>query len=358
MMAGNSSRDTRFFTNASSQEIDHFFDFYKEYQVRAATLLSELNTYSGKFDTAKQTVEKVDDDFLPQQRKLMPKYDIDPGVFIDCGPAKCDKPGDAIGRPFMWRIEPQFALAKDLLRLIPGQPPPDCYAGCQDWHGGGFICTKPLGPNFFNHRFNKLLDYCSDAYLVAPQTGPGFDNHLPPELQGTGNQGANQWHIPAWNMLEEMMTSEKGKAPIDFLADLRTSADKDKKGGVTFNQRCEKKDDCRFPTYPCQTDGCDPGSALTHPIALWNRNTFDMKKWNRADRVQGDFDTMKIYSRLYVLKRGAGSNVGPNQYDRMLVATNCNLNPHPTDCKNIESHTGGFILWVRNTTAEERKLYW
>jgi hypothetical protein len=348
------ARDTRFFSNASSQEIDHFFDFYKEYEVRAATLLSELNTYSGKLDTAKQTVEKVDDDFLPQQRKLMPKYDIDPGVFIDCGPPHCDKPGEAIGRPFMWRIKPEFAPASALLRLIPGAPPPDCFAGCS-WSGSGFACDKPTAPNFFNMKFGTLgraaPDRCEDAHLVAPQTGAGFDNHLPPDLQGTGNQGANQWFIPAANMQEELITSVKGQAPIDLLKTLK----------VTFNQRCdpsEGDDPCRFPKYPCQTDGCDPGNALTHPIALWVRNTFDMKKYNRAGRYQGDWDSMNIYSGLYVLKPGAGSSISPNHYDRMTVADDCNLNPHPTSCKNTPARTGGFILWVRNTTATERKLYW
>jgi hypothetical protein len=331
------ARDTRFFTNASSQEIDHFFDFYKEYQVRAAMLLSEINTYSGKLDTAKQTVEQVDDDFLPQQRKLMPKYDLNPGVFIDCGPANCDKPGDSIGKPFMWRIEPQFAAGSDIRLLIPGQPPPDCFAGCS-WGGSGFYCDKPTAPNFFNMKFNKLIDDCELGHLVAPQTGPGFDNHLPPALQGTGNQGANDWVIPAWNMQEDLITSVKGQAPIDFL----------KKRGVTFNQTCSKGK-CRFPSYPCQADGCDPGNALTHPIALWTRNTFDMKKYNSAGTFQGNFDRMKIYSRLYVL--------GPNNYDRMQVA-DCNLNPHPTSCKDRSYNTGGFILWVRNTTAQERGWYW
>ena len=182
---GSVARNTRFFTSKSSDEIDRFFDYYKDYETRLAVLLSEYYSLNNKLPTAKNRVEQIRDVYLPDQRKLMPDADLDPSVFIDCGPKNCDQ---AASGALMYRTEPTYRSSKD----VTGE---GNYSKCTFYNG----LDKP------------------DCRLDAKRRFPGY---------------ADEWRPPLMSQAMQLFDGHAGDA-VSWL----------NKAGVSF------KPAARFPGY-------------------------------------------------------------------------------------------------------------
>jgi hypothetical protein len=137
--------------------------------------------------------------------------------------------------------------------------------------------------------------------------------------------GFSDWQMPTAKQATGLFAGLGDDDPIDWL----------KRVGVHF-------DPTRIPgKFRPQQD-----------VALWVRDTF--KRYGGS--------TGSIHAELLVLKPGPGyeKTLTPPTLHSQQIANGCVFGPvaNPPKCSGPQATAGGFILWVRPTTSEERAQYW
>jgi len=291
------ARNTRFFTSHSSEEIDRFFDYYKEYETRLAVLLSEYYTYRGdptltvgeNLASAERDVKQIKNVSLPAQRALMPQAELAPLVFIDCGPDNCEKAKD---NALMWRTEPTYRSSKDITA---------------------------------DGNFSKCTIYAA-----------GDNPNCRLDTKKRFNGYAEDWRPPLMSEAKQLFANHTGDT-IPWM----------NKAGVGF------KPAIRFPGY-------DP-SALTYPVSLWVRDGWriDVPGGRLLDQYTITTQQLTLEARGGgALKDPAEIHSWIANHFSCRVGNTHRELPSVPSCSEPNRSTGGFILWQRPTTKAERNKYW
>jgi hypothetical protein len=315
----------RFFTNGSSRRLRQFFSYYEWAQTELATVMTEFYTAGGptcvtastncKKDSgnAKLQVNTIKANIAAQER-AMPKP-IDERVFID---TKTN---------LMWGVEPQYRPAAH----IPGY---------------GIICRAqaPISRDCVSAELTSFPNP-NQFFTIVPPSLPGV---VPASTSNPTGTGPVSWSVPAVAQLQNLLAQRgQGEDPVAWLKNTF---------GVSFDLRVGD------PT------GYRP-DRLTHRISLWARDGF---QWTyRRSNVFSKWHLNPTAQQLLLVPcqggrcvRG-GRNLGPLDLDQVSVAHDC-LEPASflrpdkltgRDCV-AEPSTGGFILFLRGTTATERGQYW
>jgi hypothetical protein len=308
-----------FFTNESSLRLQQFFRYYEWAQTELATVLSEYYLLGGPcfLDTnvagcpnpskpdplnAAVEVRKIRDNIALQAR-AMPASILNPGVFIDTSTNR------------MWAVEPQYRAGAQ----IPGL---------------GIRCQAQA----------PISRECVAATLNSFPNPNQFGSVVPVSLPGVSGSAA--WAVPAMAQLQNLLGRRGKEDPVAWLR---------KTFGISFDQRPG-----RFPGY-------NPDK-LTHRISLWARDRFYISYTRR--NIFQEWRMRPSADQLLLVPCQGGRcvrrlrNLQPMDLDEVTVANNCSdpgfLRPDLLTGRNCigEPSTGGFILWLRDTTPPERAQYW
>ncbi len=318
-----------FFTNGSSRRLRQFFSYYEWAQTELATVMYEFNMAGGNCalknssnnctpdsGNAKLEVGKIQNNIAAQDR-AMPRSSLDPGVFID---TKTN---------LMWGVNPQYRSAAQM-------------------PGFGIICKAqaPISRN------------CVSAVLASFPNPNQFGSIVPVSLPGlaassTSNPtgtGSVNWSVPATGQLRNLFAArDRGEDPVAWLK---------KTLGVSFDEGVRGG---RFPGY-------NPDK-LTHRVSLWARDGFE---WTISRRnVFSSWHLNPTAQQLLLVPCQGGRcvraqrNLQPLDFDQVPVAHDC-LEPASVSRPDkltgkgcvAEPSTGGFILYLRDTTPTERGQYW
>jgi hypothetical protein len=315
-----------FFTNESSRRLQQFFRYYEWAQTELATILSEYYLLGGPcfLDTnvagcpnpskpdplnAAAEVRRIQENIAAQARAMPPSI-LDPGAFIDTR------------TNLMWAVEPQYRPAA----LIPGL---------------GIRCLAQA----------PISRECVSAVLNSYPNPNQFGNVVPLTLPGVS--GSATWSVPAAKQLQNLLAQRGGgEDPVAWLK---------KTFGVNFEQRKVPPSSVdRFPGY-------NPDK-LTHRIALWSRDRFQISYTRR--HIFDEWQMTPAADLLLLVPCQGGRclrrlrNLQPLDFDELEVAHGCQdpgfLRPDLLTGRRCiaEPSTGGFILWLRDTTPTERAQYW
>lgn len=301
----------KFLTAEKSAQIREFFRYYQWAQVRLATVLTEYYMLGGPCawsppaNYCDKSKPAEADPVRAADRVTAIKANIElqrqaaglPKDYLDEAPLE--------GRVFidmksnlMWGLEPAYRSSAQITRY-------GSFRGCgvrkQDY---------PEGPT---------------CRLDARDRFAGYD-----------------WVVPSMANAKTLFNGSEGN-PISWL----------KTAGVTFNNR----NGTRFPGYrPNQ---------LSSQVALWLRDGWGLTPPSRST-IFDDY-TRGIDDVILELADRDGNPYGrPQEFERPVgyfCPIHQSLDPYypiynAPDCKRPNESVGGFILWVRTTSAADRENYY
>jgi hypothetical protein len=301
----------KFLTTEKSARIREFFRYYQWAQVRLATVLTEYYmlggpcTWSPPANYCDKSKPAEADPGRAEDRVAAIKANIElqrvaaglPKKYLDEAPLEGRVFID-VKSNFMWGIEPTYRSSAQITRY-------GSFRGCgvrkQDY---------PEGPT---------------CRLDARDRFAGYD-----------------WVVPSMAEAKTLFNGRDGD-PISWL----------KTAGVTFNNR----NGTRFPGYrPNQ---------LSSQVALWMRDGWSLGVPSRStifDDYTRDLDDVI----LELADRDGRPYGSPQEFQRpvgFFCPVHQSLSPYypiynAPDCKRPNESVGGFILWVRSTTAADREDYY
>jgi hypothetical protein len=282
----------RFFTAESSRRMRGFFQYYELYQTMLATVLAEYIMQLKRPTIARKTVSDIKDKYLPKQRGyLPPKY-------LDTAPLESNGFIDNQTN-LMWGVNPTYFDFTDLRGY-------GTYSGCRE-----LPSATAFGPNYPN---------C------------GIDIHV-------RRAGYSGWHTPTRAEAIKLFENHPGNT-LDWLKTL----------GVTFDTSSSRNQ--------------------TYPVALWLRDRWQVSV---REKPYSSYTRALQTTKLALTSPGCSpSDVACHIPDRgapfkeprevfQQVGTHCPvvstgwLDAIPYCNEWVDTNRGGFILWVRGTTAEERE---
>jgi hypothetical protein len=298
----------RFLTSESGPRIRRFFSYYEWWQTRLAALLTEYYTLGGLCATTtppdycekppKPDPARARDRINEIKDNLAVQRQYLPRTYLDSEPLKAGQVFIDRTTKLMWGVEPEYRSSKDIMR-------DGTFSGC------AVYSLSPIQPGL-----------CQiDAREVTPAPFLIADRY--------------DFRAATFAELNKLFADHTG----DTLSWLKTA-------GVSF----EDPRGTRFPGY-------EPNK-LAYRVALWSRDGW----W-----VEPRLNEMK--ARMAVLQYGtarpAFTTSGPLKDPDWLtpeIARRCPLDNHyrvpaRPNCAEPLTSRGGFILWVRATSATEQQMY-
>jgi hypothetical protein len=298
----------RFLTPKSSATIREFFNYYEWWQVRLGAVLSEYYMLGGPCawtSPPKGCKEPPKPDPVTVKERIEAiKDDIETQRRVAGLPAKYLDQTPLLGKVFidthsslMWGIEPAFRTYARALEY-------GIFSGCG---------VQP-------HKYREG-DTCN---LDAHNQFAGYSN----------------WGVPTLEYAQGLLARRGSANPIAWL----TTVD------VTFNN----PGGVRFPGY-----------VTSRPIYLWVRDGWTLSAPQRGSIF--DKYTRTIYANMVMLATSVGNPLASPEVISKAIGNMCavhqSLSPYypiyrKPECNIPGQSEGGFVLWVRFTSAAERKDYY
>jgi hypothetical protein len=307
----------RFLTAEVARRIRAFFEYYEWWQTRLAAVLSEYYMLGGPclWATPGTTLAEgctrppLPDSESARESVTAIKANIEKQRAIAGMPAKYLGEEPIKGRAFidpksgyMWGVEPAYRGAAQITRT-------GNYSGC-----GGSVINYPVSSN---------------CQLAATNQFAGYSN----------------WVVPDLNQALSLFDGQRGTARSWL-----------EKVGVTFDNT-STPNGTRFPGYG--------GGFLSVRYGLLLRDGWTVGAPERPN-IFSKY-TRSIQGSVLALEYARGGPLNAPESFHEVIARTCPIHQslipyypihNAPDCNSPDSSSGGFILWIRGVTAQERLDYY